>query len=509
MFKLYFFLLVAFLNNLINAYAGTLVGIVWSMKEFHEYFHLNDEAVGSDVGLLMSSYAIGNIVGSFFCGPFTDWWGRRWGMFSGAVFVIVAAIVQGSSKSLEMFIGGRIIMGFGIALLNTAGPCYVAEMAHPAWRGPITGLYNAIWGLGSVPALLSPHFVKNLPGHLSWRLPLWFQALGGGLLLISCMFIPESPRWLYANDLKEESVRVLEKYHGEGSRKSPIVVLTYREMVQEVFIEGSDKRWWDYSDLFNSKTAWWRNTCIIGIAFCSQWCGNGTTTYFQAMLQQQAGIVTKGAINITTYLFIVLSLGSALIGAFMVDRIGRRGVLLLGNSLMIFWWTVIAILCALYAREENGNEHGARAAIAFITIFGMTYSFSYTPLQVLYPVECLAYETRAKGMGFYNLCVHIAGFFNAYGIPTIMEKIQWRFYFIYVGWNFCQVAWIYFFFVETRGRSLEEINEIFKAPYPKNKSLEEHVFVLSEQVLAKSWELNDLKEFNTRGSAPSTSTQPL
>lgn len=65
-------------------------------------------------------------------------------------------------------------------------------------------------------------------------------------------------------------MKVLEKFHGEGNRRSPIVVLTYREMVQEVFIEGSDKRWWDYSDLFNSKAAWWRNACIMGTAFCSQ-----------------------------------------------------------------------------------------------------------------------------------------------------------------------------------------------------------------------------------------------
>ena len=105
---------------------------------------------GSDIGLLMSSSAIGNIVGSFFCGPFTDWWGRRWGMFSGALFTIMGAVVQGASGSREALGVGRALVGFGIALCTTAGPCYVAEMAHPAWRGPMTGLYNSVWGIGAV-----------------------------------------------------------------------------------------------------------------------------------------------------------------------------------------------------------------------------------------------------------------------------------------------------------------------------------------------------------------------
>lgn len=67
---------------------------------------------------------------------------------------------------------------------------------------------------------------------------------------------------------------MMAKYHGEGDRNSPIVLLTYREMIEEIATEGSDKRWWDYTDLFNSKSAWWRMACVIGMAFFSQVCFN-------------------------------------------------------------------------------------------------------------------------------------------------------------------------------------------------------------------------------------------
>ena len=110
---------------------------------------------------------IGNICGSFFCGPLSDLWGRRWGMFHGALTLIVGACIQGFAYSgpngggREMFMIGRFLLGFGMATAATAGPTYVAEMSHPRWRGVMTGLYNCNYFLGGVSMLL------NLPGLIT------------------------------------------------------------------------------------------------------------------------------------------------------------------------------------------------------------------------------------------------------------------------------------------------------------------------------------------------------
>lgn len=93
----------------------------------------------------------------------------------------------------------------------------------------------------------------------------------------------------------------------------------------------------------------------------------------------------------------VLSFCMATVGARFTDRLGRRPVLLIATSLFVCIWSVVTALTALYGKKTNTNEAGSRAAISFIYLFGITYSFAYTPLQALYPVECLAYETRAKG----------------------------------------------------------------------------------------------------------------
>lgn len=85
------------------------------------------------------------------------------------------------------------------------------------------------------------------------------------------------------------------------------------------------------------------------------------------------------------------------IGARFTDKLGRRPVLLIATTLFVIEWSIVTALTAVYGGDDNSNVNGSRAAIAFIYLFGITYSFAYTPLQALYPVECLSYETRAKG----------------------------------------------------------------------------------------------------------------
>lgn len=176
----------------------------------------------------------------------------------------------------------------------------------------------------------------------------------------------------------------------------------------------------------------------------SQWSGNGTITHFMPVLLENVGIADESTQLLLNAILNVLSLAVAVCGAFLVDRVGRRPMLLLGTSLFIVWWTIISVLSNLYGTEENTNTYGSRSVIAFIYLFGITHSFAYTPLQILYPVECLSYETRAKGMGVYNFFTNVANVFNTYGMSNIIEKIDWNFCFIYIVWDIIELVLIYF-----------------------------------------------------------------
>jgi predicted MFS family arabinose efflux permease len=114
----------------------------------------------------------------------------------------------------------------------------------------------------------------------------------------------------------------------------------------------------------------------------------------------------------------------------------------------------------------------ATASIVVIFLIGFCFSFGWTPLQAMYAVECLSYETRAKGMAMYSVFTNIALLVNQFGIGNAISAIGWHTYILLAGWNIVQGVFITFFAVETSNRTLEELAEIFDAPNPRKKSTE-------------------------------------
>lgn len=102
----------------------------------------------------------------------------------------------------------------------------------------------------------------------------------------------------------------------------------------------------------------------------------------------------------------VISFIGALIGSLLVDRVGRRKMLFTASCLFVMWFVILAGLSAKYAGSTN--VAASNATVAIIYLFGFTFSIGFTPFQALYPVECLTFETRAKGMAVYNLYVYLS-----------------------------------------------------------------------------------------------------
>jgi len=143
--------------------------------------------------------------------------------------------------------------------------------------------------------------------------------------------------------------------------------------------------------------------------------------------------------------------------------------------------SIFCIVCAINATNIITAPDGtmtakssaaAKAEIAFIFIFGFVFSAGFTPLQALYPVEVLRYESRAKGMGFYNFWVNIASFYNTFVTGIAFSGGGWKYYFLFIFWDILEFAFIYFFFVETKNRTLEELTQIFRAKHRVKFSLQ-------------------------------------
>ncbi|KAK5239277.1 hypothetical protein LTR40_014666, partial [Exophiala xenobiotica] len=139
----------------------------------------------------------------------------------------------------------------------------------------------------------------------------------------------------------------------------------------------------------------------------------------------------------------------AVIGAHFVEKIGRRRMMLAGFfGVSVVWVCMTASAGTLAQSLASGsvddsdavftNENAGNAVLAFIFIFGAVYSFNITPLQALYPVECISFEIRAKGMAFQSFFVNAAGLLNQFAWPIAIKQIQWKTYIIFVAWTFIQ-----------------------------------------------------------------------
>ncbi|KAF9894144.1 hypothetical protein FE257_009117 [Aspergillus nanangensis] len=425
---------------------------------------------GSSTGLVFAIYNIGSIPAVVVSGPVNDYLGRRMGMFVGAVIIIIGTCIQGPSINQKMFIGGRFILGFGVSFCCVSAPCYVSEMAHPAWRGTLTGLYNCTWYIGSIVASWVAYGSATVPDK-GFRIPIWCQLISSALVAIFVWFIPESPRWLMAQDRTEEAIQVLAKYHGEGDRDHPLVTLQFKEMQHQITTDGSDKKWWEYRELFNTHSARRRLICVVGMACFGQLSGNSVTSYYLPNMVANAGINDEKTKLMLNGIYPAICLVAAVLGARLTDKIGRRPLMIYA---LLFCSVAFAIITATskLATDDKSNTTAANTAITFIYLFGTVFSFGWTPLQSMYIAETLTTTTRAKGTAVGNLMSNISSTIIQYASGPAFDKIHYYFYLVFVVWDLIEAVFIYFFFPETKERTLEELAEVFEAPNPVTKSLQ-------------------------------------
>ncbi|KIV95803.1 hypothetical protein, variant 2 [Exophiala mesophila] len=492
-------LLIGFFCQTMNGYDSMLLGGLLNNKEYF-LAHFNGENKGIWAGLISSMHQIGGVAALPFMGPAIDTFGRRVGMLIGSIFIIVGTVVQATTlhnASESQIIGGRFLVGFGVTISAGAGPIWIVETAHPMQRGIITGLCNTTWLVGAILASGATRGGLEIKGNNSWLIPLWLQLFFPGIIALFALFLPESPRWLFAHGKREQARSLLTKWHGYGNPDSAWVKLQLAEYEEYLELDGSDKRWWDYSGIVKKRSSLYRVLVACVFSMLAQWCGNGPLSYFLGAVLDTAGVNSSiGKANVQLG-YSCFQFAFAVIGAHFVELIGRRKMLLGG-----FWGTAVVWVCMTAAAAtlansitsgsvadgdaEFSNKAASNAVLAFIFIFGAVYSFNLTPLQALYPVEVINFEIRAKGMALQGVFTNVAGVTNQFAWSVAIKKLEWKTYIIFIAlttvWGFIA----YFFFPETRKRTLEELNEIFEARNPVKFSTQKAKIGITEtnQVVA-------------------------
>lgn len=335
--------------------------------------------------------------------------------------------------------------------------------------------------VGSIVASWVTYGTAFLEGENSFRIPLWLQMISSGIVAVGIMFSPETPRWLIAHGRREEAERVLAELHGEGSPDHVYVRLQLEEMESQISTKASP--WWDYRDLFNTRAARRRMICVVGMAWFGQYSGNALVSYYFPVIVEQTGITNAHTQLLMNALNPVVSWIAAILGAILLDKVGRRPFLLSGVLGMSICLAIVTGCTKLSV--DDANKAAGTAGIFFIYLFSVIFSLCLVPLLPFYISETLATETRAKGTAIGQVVGSAASILGQYTSAVAIGAIGYYYYLVFIFWDLIEFTIIYFFFVETKGRTLEEINEIFDAPNPVKRSLETRNVEMVERTILK------------------------
>jgi sugar porter (SP) family MFS transporter len=456
--KLYFYAFVLCIASATTGYDGMFFNSVQNFEQWKDYF---GDPQGSMLGLLGALYQIGSLASIPIVPILTDRYGRKLPIIIGCVIMIVGAVLQGSAKNLDTFMGGRVMLGFGNSLAQLASPMLLTELCHPQHRGRLTTVYNCLWNVGSLIVSWIAFGTNFVPTEASWRVPALIQALPSVVQLAFIWWVPESPRFLMAKDRHEEALAILAKYHANGNENHPTVQFEYREIKETIRLEMESKKNSSYLDFCKTKGNRYRLAVLVSLGIFSQWSGNGIISNYSSKLYDSAGVTDSTAKLGLSAGQTVLALIVSITMAMLVDKIGRRPMFLASTGGMFLTFILWTLTCGLY--EEKGSFGADKAMIFFIWLFGIMYSLAWSGLLVAYAIEILPYKLRAKGLMIMNVSVQAALTLNIYANPLAFDHFvghTWKLYLIYTCWIFLELTFVYFMYVETRGPTLEELVKV-------------------------------------------------
>ncbi|KAJ5612981.1 hypothetical protein N7510_006175 [Penicillium lagena] len=457
--RLYFWASILCVASATTGYDGMMLNTSQNLDAWQTYF---GTPVGSKLGLMNAIYQIGSLA-SFPIVPFiADLWGRKVPIIIGCVLMIIGGCLGAFCKDYPMYVVGRLLLGFGNSLAQMASPVLLIEICHPQHRGKVTTIYNCLWNLGALVVAWMAWGTMYIKNDWSWRSLTLLQVFPAVIQIIFIWWVPESPRWLVSKERYDEALDILTYYHANGDPYNTTVRFEYREIKETIRLEMQLQKDSSYLDFMKTRGNRYRLALLVSLGIISQYSGNALFTNYTSLIYDSMGI-TEQAKKIplnggNTLLSLVVSVSSA----FFVDRVGRRPLFLIsttGMVLMFLSWTIVS---AFYEKTHDIKTTGY-PQVVFVWMFSVFYAIAWSGLLVAYALEILPYRLRAKGLMIMNLTVQSSLVLGNYTNAIAWTRLphHWNMSLIYTIWIFMELLFVYFFYVETRGPTLEELAKIF------------------------------------------------
>jgi len=458
---------------------GAIGGVI-VMPAFIKAYHIGDDVMSKAeratlLSNIVSTLQAGCFFGSLIAYYVADRWGRKPALLSAATITTIGVIIQCASDGhVSALYVGRLVSGFGVGAASMLTPLYVSENAPRAIRGGLTGLYQLFIATGTMLSFWI-NYGSLLNGsdkgtaNATWQIPLALQCIPAICLFVGICLCNESPRWLARQDNWERATAVLSQVSNLPP-DHPYIKMELEEMAQQL---ENERRLIGGASFMDLQREMWtikgnRNRALIsiGLMICQQMTGTNAINYYAPTIFLNLGI--KGAqtgLFATGIYGIVKMTTCAAFLLFAADSLGRRRSLL---------WTSIAQGCAMFVIgfyvRFNPPVTGAKIppvgyfALACIFLFAAFFQFGWGPCCWIIVSEIPTARLRAMNVALAAATQWLFNFVVAQAVPHMLATVGnkgYGTYFIFGSFCFSMFFFVWFLIPETKGLSLERMDDIF------------------------------------------------
>ncbi|KAF6822428.1 hexose carrier protein [Colletotrichum plurivorum] len=480
--------LLASMGGFSFGYDQGVVSIINVMDAFHDVFP--EARSGFGKGFMTGMLEFGAFLGCFFFPWLADKTSRKKALSVVVVIFNVGAILQTAAVNYEMLVLGLTIGGIGVGTLALGAPLYISEISPPALRGTLLVLETCSIVLGVVISYWITFATRHLSGEISFRLPLGLQMVSATMVGLAIHIFPYSPRWLAMVGRNDDALASLSKlrrlpdndHRVQAEHYGIIAEARFQKLVQErrhPNLAGIKLEIASWFDLFRNST--WRRTAVgCGILFFQQLSGINAFIYYAPTLFRSLGQSDEMSL-IMAGVFNTLQLVAVWVCFFIIDKVGRRPLAIWGGAGGAVSWGVMAVLVGLISSKWETNPAAGWGAVAMAFMFVISFGVSYAPLGWALPSEVFPSAIRSKGVALSTATNWISNFLVGVVTPPMIESLGFGTYVFYGSWCLVASIWAYFIVPETMGKSLEQMDEVFKDNFGHEER--ELQRVAAEQVL--------------------------
>ncbi|QLQ80117.1 hypothetical protein HG537_0D01170 [Torulaspora globosa] len=409
-------------------------------------------------GAVTSCYELGCFAGSLFVMFCGERLGRKPLIVLGSLITIIGAVISTCAFrehwALGQFVIGRVITGVGTGLNTSTIPVWQSEMSDPSIRGLLVNLEGSTIALGTMLAYWINFGFSYIDSSVQWRFPVSLQILFALILFALIVNLPESPRWLIAQNRTEEARYLLGQLDNVDPNDDQVIAEV--AMLHDAVMRSKNEKN-SMSNLFARGKSQNMQRALVAAStqFFQQFTGCNAAIYYSTVLFKKTILLSPRLSMILGGVFSTVYALSTIPSFFLIERFGRRNLFLMGATGQAISFT-ITFACLVHSTKENAKG-AAVGLFLFITFFGT----SILSLPWIYPPEIASMKVRASTNAFSTCTNWICNFAVVMFTPIFIHKSGWGCYLFFAVMNYLYIPVIFFFYPETAGRSLEEIDIIY------------------------------------------------